>query len=1281
MAVLPGLFVDLTLNAAAFIRETQRAAASVDRMGRDINRHFDRVNRNVSLLTAGFRGLTGGLAAGFGTAGIAGLANIAKGSLEAAGNLTELAVQAGVSVVELQKLEVAALGVGVNQEQLVRSLAQFGIRVGDAAQGTGTLADTFARLGISARDSSGQVRGSVDLLAELADKVQAAASEQERLAIVSDAFGARIGAKLLPLLSQGAEGFRELMDVATRAGLVLGEDFARKADSAADQIQLLQFAIAKGFQIGFVKEFSGAVQITEETLKRATEAAIQFGSKMASALRTIIDTSGPVLEFLQRTFEEISKIVGFLDRIDRATGFGITDVVLGKPQDLAATNQRIEQLNITLTELIAKRRELAAVAEAQGIAPAETFAVQEANRQIEATKKQIQAYQLQKVALQGVEDQTKPLVVTIDRYSSVIPEAVEGTNQLADAQNGAASAADFMLQKQLALTDELGQIAEQVRENAAAAQRAAEQFQTRKTIERADEMVRIAQQTSERAAKAQQDAQEEAAKQSQEIWNNTIEGIQAEFAAAFRSMFEGEITTVQEFGDSILGVFQGVAAQIAALAIFDLQKVKDFWNAMSQGQKTFAAGAAGAVGGNIIGGAFFKRGFGQEGATLGGGLGAAAGFGLGLGPLGGIAGGLLGSIGGGLLGGLFGRGGEDTGALRFATGRGSPFDIGAFGALKIGGENTFAGPLREIITKFDQGVSEFLTARQEQMAEQAVQALEEFEGRFPEADPSAGFLAILKERGAAILEAILPETADIEKIFEGVADIDQLGQRVQVALQAIQTFNELTGKTLTPAQQLEEAVVGVRQEFADLVPILRTLGYSEDELASARQEAINLTKQAAAAEQQAIALEKQALTLQLQGFIAGNSLQQTLVGIRIQFLQLRQAAIGLGVSLDLVDQAFHAAVAGARAADKANRDAAARARADRSAAAAQQRADNARRRRDAAEQRAEERRQRTLDRASFLNQLSAAGRGDLSPAQQFAFGLKEINLRYIEAAHRARELGVSLKLVRAARQREIDDLRATTDALKAASVAAKALALAERHVARIRFAIDLRRFLPTTPAQELELQLKELNLQINEFRKNARAMGFTVEQVNDIWRQAARNLREEFIAELQAGIDDLASQAAGIRDQFNSLLDPLLDFQRELQGVGASPAQTFQLAEQEFARIRDLALGGNVAAIEQLDDAGRALIEAAGTFGASPLVAQVTQEVGTAVAQVIEKTEGARDDAMRGLQGAVERVGQEQVAELRHLVAEGRETRAAIAKLERQLQQINTNTAGGRRVA
>jgi hypothetical protein len=308
VATLPGLSVGLTLNSATFIAETRRVEASVSRLGQTINQQNAIMSRGTGAVTGAINVLKSAVVGLIGSLSVGAIARFGTAALDSAGNLGEMAKAAGVTTKELQVLTVAGLQAGISQEQLANGLGLFARNVGQAAAGVGEFRETVDRYGISLYNANGALRSSSDILADYADRVKNAGSEQERLALLQAAFG-RSGRQFINILGQGSEGLRAFEAQALAAGLVLSDELIAKADQASDSIATLQFAIGKGFQIAVVEAFAGSVSSSAEALRTARDAGVTLGTAVGTSMRVAADA----VKFAADNFETLSAAVaGFI---------------------------------------------------------------------------------------------------------------------------------------------------------------------------------------------------------------------------------------------------------------------------------------------------------------------------------------------------------------------------------------------------------------------------------------------------------------------------------------------------------------------------------------------------------------------------------------------------------------------------------------------------------------------------------------------------------------------------------------------------------------------------------------------------------------------------------------------------------------------------------------------------------------------------------------------------------------------------------------------------------
>lgn len=148
-----------------------------------------------------------------------GLATLGRSVTDFADKLIDTSRKLGVSTDFLQAWNHAAQQNGVSVNASNMALQRFTRRIGEAARGQGVLAKTMEELGIQLRDNNGNMRDTTDVLADYADAVRNADSQQERLRLAFQAFDSE-GAALVTLLQNGSDGMREMVAEAERLGVV-----------------------------------------------------------------------------------------------------------------------------------------------------------------------------------------------------------------------------------------------------------------------------------------------------------------------------------------------------------------------------------------------------------------------------------------------------------------------------------------------------------------------------------------------------------------------------------------------------------------------------------------------------------------------------------------------------------------------------------------------------------------------------------------------------------------------------------------------------------------------------------------------------------------------------------------------------------------------------------------------------------------------------------------------------------------------------------------------------
>lgn len=214
------------------LRRGMREGAAVVRQGADnITAALGKLDSTLAKIGLGFAGLVS-------VDALQGLYQAGRAALSTAGDLAELAEQAGISTDSLQVLVAAGVQAGAKVEDITTAMGRFSKALATAALEGGQVGDTFNKLGINTRNSAGGVRDTMDALVDTAEALSKIESPAQRIQVAMELLG-RGGAKLLPILSQGRDGIERFAAEARKMGLVLSADTVKAADDAADKLALM----------------------------------------------------------------------------------------------------------------------------------------------------------------------------------------------------------------------------------------------------------------------------------------------------------------------------------------------------------------------------------------------------------------------------------------------------------------------------------------------------------------------------------------------------------------------------------------------------------------------------------------------------------------------------------------------------------------------------------------------------------------------------------------------------------------------------------------------------------------------------------------------------------------------------------------------------------------------------------------------------------------------------------------------------------------------------------
>ena len=273
------LTIDIAANLARLESDLGKANRLSEKFAEDQKKRYARIGKLIGTAIAGFA--TGAFA------------NWIKESIDAADAAAETAQTIGISIEAYQGLSFAASTAGVEQEGLTGALTKFNKTISQAAAGGKKQAAAFADLGLSVRDSNGDMKTADKLMLEVADKFQGYTDGANKTALAQDLFG-KSGAKLIPLLNSGKEGITQLTDQAQRLGLVMSSEAAAAADQFNDNLTVLD-GVGRGMANNIAKDLlpalnaiSGLMIDLADNTDDAAESSTTFGTILKGLTATAI---------------------------------------------------------------------------------------------------------------------------------------------------------------------------------------------------------------------------------------------------------------------------------------------------------------------------------------------------------------------------------------------------------------------------------------------------------------------------------------------------------------------------------------------------------------------------------------------------------------------------------------------------------------------------------------------------------------------------------------------------------------------------------------------------------------------------------------------------------------------------------------------------------------------------------------------------------------------------------------------------------------------------------
>lgn len=231
-----------------------------------------------------------GIAAGFKSLGQS-VIESTKALSEEAKVLTNLSEQAGFSTKTIQGFTFAAEQLGIDTGDATDFLRDFNFEIGEASLGGSDAENKFKNLGVSIRTTSGALKDNDTILRDTANALAGIQDSAQRAALAAKLFG-EDNQKLLPILTQGAEGLQNYITQLEAMGAVIDDvaiaklsEFDETMRSIADSQKQLQIesietaklaaTVSEIWTIG-LNEVSKAVLNADQTILNITESIGEY---------------------------------------------------------------------------------------------------------------------------------------------------------------------------------------------------------------------------------------------------------------------------------------------------------------------------------------------------------------------------------------------------------------------------------------------------------------------------------------------------------------------------------------------------------------------------------------------------------------------------------------------------------------------------------------------------------------------------------------------------------------------------------------------------------------------------------------------------------------------------------------------------------------------------------------------------------------------------------------------------------------------------------------------
>lgn len=305
--------------------------------------------------------------AGLGALSFAGLGvgfvGAARGAMAYSAGIQDASDITGVAFEKLQQLQGAFRLGGVEAEAANEAIVKFNKGIAEGAAGKDkSFAALMTRLRIPLRNAKGEIRSFTEVLPEFADAIEKNQNPAVRTRMLMEVFG-KSGAKLTPVLKDGAAALLELMEAQKSMGKVLSEQAGGALDKLDENVEELgvQYRVLSGEILGVAAPAVLKLVTTLQTWLAANRQIIQqrLGDviqRVAAAFTGWIESGGfeRLTAGIGRAWTALSSFVDRMGGLGNVfAAFGVL-LLAGPVASLVALGGALARLGLVLLPLAAQ---------------------------------------------------------------------------------------------------------------------------------------------------------------------------------------------------------------------------------------------------------------------------------------------------------------------------------------------------------------------------------------------------------------------------------------------------------------------------------------------------------------------------------------------------------------------------------------------------------------------------------------------------------------------------------------------------------------------------------------------------------------------------------------------------------------------------------------------------------------------------------------------------------------------------------------------------------------